>query len=103
RASHEDDGPRFIAWRYDRGELSIHVEGFGEQTDGEMLLSYSPEVGVEIGGPTVLAFSGEPSMLLFKGLRVRGAPRGRSSGDTSLWCSHHSPIRSVEAVIRLFE
>jgi hypothetical protein len=61
------DGPRFIAWRYDRGELSIHVEGFCEQTDGEMLLSWSPEVGVEIGEPTVLALSGEPSMLLFNG------------------------------------
>jgi hypothetical protein len=67
RVSGEDDGPRFIAWRYDRGELSIHVEGFDEQTDGEMLLSFSPEVGVEIGEPTVLALSAEPSMLLFKG------------------------------------
>lgn len=61
------EGPRFIAWRYDRGELSIHVEGFGEQTDGEMLLSFSPEVGVEVGEPTILALSGEPSMILFKG------------------------------------
>jgi hypothetical protein len=67
RVSDEDDGPRFIAWRYDRGELSVHVEGFDEQTDGEMLLSFCPEVGVEIGEPTVLALSGEPSMLLFKG------------------------------------
>jgi hypothetical protein len=67
RTSHEDDGPRFIAWRYDRGELSIHVEGFDEHADGEMLLSFSPEVGVEIGEPTVLALSGEPSLLLFRG------------------------------------
>ena len=49
RTSHEDNGPHFIAWRYDRGEVSIHVAGFDEQTDGEMLLSWSPEVGVEIG------------------------------------------------------
>jgi hypothetical protein len=67
RTSQEDDGPHFIAWRYDRGELSIHVEGFDENTDGEMLLSWSPEVGVEIGEPTILALSGEPSMLLFSG------------------------------------
>jgi len=32
-----------------------------------MLLSFSPEVGVEIGEPTVLALSGEPSMIVFKG------------------------------------
>ena len=49
RTSHEDNGPHFIAWRCDRSELSIHVAGFDEQTDGEMLLSWSPEVGVEIG------------------------------------------------------
>jgi len=47
--SHEDNGPHFIAWRCDRSELSIHVAGFDEQIDGEMLLSWSPEVGVEIG------------------------------------------------------
>jgi hypothetical protein len=47
--SHEDNGPHFIAWRCDCGELSIHVTGFDEQTDGEMLLSWSTEVGVEIG------------------------------------------------------
>jgi hypothetical protein len=28
---------------------------------------FSPEVGVEIGEPTILALSGEPSLLLFKG------------------------------------
>jgi hypothetical protein len=67
RASHEDDGPRLIAWSYERGELSIHVEGFNEHTEGEMILSWSPEVGVEIGEPTILALSGEPSMLLFEG------------------------------------
>src|SRR6516225_12254693 len=65
-ASHEDDGPRFVAWRYDRGGFSIHVEGFDDQTDGEMLLSLSPEVGVEIGEPTVIALSGEPSMAAAK-------------------------------------
>jgi hypothetical protein len=67
RRKQDDDGPRFIGWRYGRGELSIHVEGFDEQTDGEMILSWSPEVGVEIGEPTVLVLSGEPSMILFKG------------------------------------
>ena len=68
RANEQDDtGPHFIAWRYDRGELSIHVQGFDEHADGEMLLSFSPEVGVEIGEPTVLALSGEPSMVRFKG------------------------------------
>jgi hypothetical protein len=67
RTSHEDDGPRLIAWRYERSELSIHVEGFDEHTDGEMPLSWSPEVGVEIGEPTILVLSGEPTMLLFKG------------------------------------
>lgn len=38
RRKQDDTGPRFIAWRYARGELSIHVEGFDERTDGEMLL-----------------------------------------------------------------
>jgi hypothetical protein len=33
------------------------VEGFDEHTDGEMLLSFSPEIGVEIGEPTVLALA----------------------------------------------
>jgi len=28
RTSREDSGPHFIAWRYDRGEQSFHVEGF---------------------------------------------------------------------------
>jgi hypothetical protein len=57
--SHTEDNtePHFIAWRYDRGELSIHVEGFDEHADGETLASFSPEVGVEIGEPNVLALS----------------------------------------------
>jgi hypothetical protein len=41
------DGPHFIAWRYDRGEVSVYIEGFGEQTDGEMPFSWSPKVGVD--------------------------------------------------------
>jgi len=49
---HKDNGPRFIAWRYDRGGLGVHVEGFDERIDGEMLLSFSPELGVEFAEPT---------------------------------------------------
>ena len=62
-----DDGTRLIAWCYDRGEITIMVEGLSEDADGETLLTFTPEVGVEIGNSTVLALSGEPSMLLFKG------------------------------------
>jgi len=32
-----------------------------------MLASFTPDVGVEIGKPTVLVQSGKSSMLLFKG------------------------------------
>ena len=66
-ADTDDDEPHFCAWRWGRGALSISVEGFDEFADGETLLTFSPEVGVEIGEPTVLALSGEPSLLLFKG------------------------------------
>jgi hypothetical protein len=62
-----NDGPRFIAWCYDRGALTIVVEGLDAETDGETLLTFTPEVGVEIGNSTVLALSGEPPMLLFRG------------------------------------
>jgi hypothetical protein len=47
--------------------LTITVEGFDHETDGANLLTFSPQVGVEIGEPTVLALSGEPSMLRFSG------------------------------------
>jgi hypothetical protein len=66
KRTHTDD-PRFIAWRWDRGALTISVEDFDDLTDGLTLLTFSPEVGVEIGEPTVLALSGEPSMLRFNG------------------------------------
>jgi hypothetical protein len=61
----DDAGPHLVAWRYDRGGLAIMVEDLDQYCDGQVLWSFSPEVGVRIGEPTVLALSGEPSMLLF--------------------------------------
>lgn len=66
--STDGDEPHFVAWRWDRGALTISVEGFDDLADGLTLLTFSPEVGVEIGEPTALALSGEPSLLLFKGM-----------------------------------
>jgi hypothetical protein len=66
--SKDADGPCFIAWCWDRDAITIQVEGFdADNVDGETLLTFSPEVGVEIGEPTVLALAGEPSMPRFKG------------------------------------
>ena len=68
------DGPRFITWRYDRGEISIHVEGFDEQTDGEMLLCRC----VPTGGKT-LACKDE------RGRYVEGLRRPARTGLVT-WC-----------------
>ena len=73
----------YIAWRWSRGALTIMVEGFdADNVDGETLFSFSPEVGVEIGEPTVLALSGEPSMLLFKGSFIEQRDFFSGSGRT---------------------
>jgi len=40
---------------------------FDDVTDGQTTLTFTPEVGVEIGEPAVLALSGEPMMLCFEG------------------------------------
>lgn len=41
--------------------------GLDDLTDGETVLTFTPEVGVELGQSEVLALSGEPTMLHFKG------------------------------------
>jgi hypothetical protein len=54
--SHEQKAPHFIAWCWGRRGITIMVEGFdADNVDGVTLLSLSPEVGVEIGVPAVLA------------------------------------------------
>jgi len=64
----DGNDPHFIAWRWGRDALTIMVEGSDvDIVNGATLFSFSPEIGVEIGEPTVLALTGEPSMLLFKG------------------------------------
>jgi hypothetical protein len=68
RQSEQDDtGPHVVAWRYDRGGFAIMIEGLDQYCDGQVLWSFCPEVGFQIGEPTILALSGEPSLLLFKG------------------------------------
>lgn len=62
-----DPGPLLVAWRYDCGGLAIMIEGWDDLTNGQIFACFSPEVGVQIGAPTILALSGEPSLLLCKG------------------------------------
>src|SRR6476469_5911786 len=63
----DDDSPRFYAWRWARGAVTIVLMGFDDVTDGQTMLTFTPEVGVELGQSKVLAQSGEPALLYFKG------------------------------------
>ena len=64
----DDDGPRFYAWRWARGAITVTIMGLDDLTDGETMLTFTAEVGVEMGQSKVLALSGEPTMLHFKGI-----------------------------------
>ena len=63
----DGDSPTFYAWRWARGVITITIMGLDDLTDGETMLTFSPEVGVELGQSKVLALSGEPMMLHFTG------------------------------------
>jgi len=57
-----------------------------------MLLSWSPEIGVEIGEPTILALSGEPSMILFKGSFEEHRELLSTAKFTALCGSDNAPV-----------
>src|SRR5262249_24791703 len=61
------DGPTFVAWKFDDGAIIITVEGFDQDVDGETLLTFTPQIGVERGPSKVLAMVDERSVLLFRG------------------------------------
>src|SRR5262249_44838444 len=63
----DDADPTFVAWKYEDAAMIVPVEGFDQDVDGETLLTFTPQVGVERGPSKVLAMSDDHSIVLFKG------------------------------------
>jgi hypothetical protein len=40
----DDDTPCFFGWRWARGAITVTLEGFDDVTDGQTMLTFSPEV-----------------------------------------------------------